>query len=114
MRLPDDRGVLAQFPNGPKRVLRHWRGRSGRDYALRVMPMERVRAGETAVVVLAEKMSNGAYQAAWIGRADAPDFRVARAAYRGWGRCEAHVHIPADHSTADDIVRDLRTASEDR
>ncbi|MEM8876986.1 MAG: hypothetical protein AAGD23_03845 [Pseudomonadota bacterium] len=71
------------------------------------MSIEQVTAGEQVVVIFATAEADGSLRPAWLGCADDPDFRAARAACRGLGRCRAYVHTPDEPADAERIARDI-------
>jgi hypothetical protein len=85
----------------------HWQGLSQWPYPFICMSIEDVPAGDQVVVIFAHRDPDGTERANWIGRADDPFFRIARATSREWGGVRAHVHAPEDFARANQIVSDL-------
>ena len=108
--LLDDGMPVALLATGLDRAFRYWRGASGVRFVFSVCDIHGVRTGEPAVVVLASAGSDGSREAVWIGRADHPEFRLARAAAVAAGACEAHVHVAGTPAGARRIVTDLKQA----
>ena len=107
MRITVNGEPPARTRSGPHRSRNQWIGRSGKRYPYRDMAMEDVRASDPVVVVLAKAEAGGGFRAAWLGCANDPDFRAARAACRQLGRCRAQVHVPEEPADTGRIVRDL-------
>jgi hypothetical protein len=107
MRFTDERGSKNRISTPLNGTFHHWQGRSGTRYPHYVMSIEEARAGEMTVVIFAVLQPDGDCRAIWIGRADDPAFRAARAACREIGGCRAHVHASDEPSQADHVVRDL-------
>lgn len=107
MRLTKDNCQPHTVARYPSKAEHYWQGRSGNRYAHDVKSIETVQAGESTVVIFAILQTDGEHRAAWIGSAEDPAFRAARAACRQIGRCQAHVHTPGDSSQTDQIVSDL-------
>lgn len=108
--LLDDGTPIALLATGLDSSFRYWRGESGTRFVFSVTPVDRVRVGEPAVIVLACVSDDGTREAVWIGRADDPDFRLARAAAIAAGASEAHVHVAGSTLGAKRIARDLKRA----
>lgn len=108
--LIDDGMPVALVATGLDTSFRYWRGEAGARFVFSVAPISVVRPAVNAVVVLAAVSAGGSREAVWIGRADDPEFALARAAAIAAGATEAHVHVTQTPAGAHRIVRDLKAA----